>query len=127
MRGHAPTQPSSSRPPSVHGCWVQPCTASSCSGAPGPFALAAASGLKRASEMVEEVANRRALLAANAAVVVIGAVVCSVDCMCVGLSVGMYVCISVCLSVCLPAYMSACKAARLYVCLYVGMDAGMYA
>ena len=65
MRGHAPTQPSSRRPPSVHGCWGQPCTASSHSGAPEPNALAAASGLQRASETIEKVVDRRALLAAN--------------------------------------------------------------
>ena len=67
MRGHVPTQPSSSRLPSLHGCWGQPCTASSRSGAPKSCTLAAASGLQRASETVEKVSDRRALLAANAA------------------------------------------------------------
>ena len=64
MRGHVPTQPSSSRLPSLHGCWGQPCTASSRSGAPQPCALAFASS---AAATVEKVVDRRVLLAANAA------------------------------------------------------------
>ena len=64
MRGHAPTQPSSSCPPSVHGRWGQPCTASSRSGHTQPCALAAAFQPGRHRR---KVVDRRALLAANAA------------------------------------------------------------
>ena len=63
MRGHAPTHPSSSRPPNVHERWRQPRAASSRSGAPQPCAKAAASS---PVEAVEKVVDRRALLAANA-------------------------------------------------------------
>ena len=65
MRGHVPTQPPSSRPASLHGHWGQSCAASGHSGAPQSCALAAASGLQRASETVKEVVDRHALLAAN--------------------------------------------------------------
>ena len=67
MRGHVPTQPSSSRPASLHGHWGQSCAASGHSGAPQSCALAAAFGLQRAAETVKMVVDRRALLAANAA------------------------------------------------------------
>ena len=67
MRGHVPIQPPSSRPASLHGHWGQSCAASRHSGAPQPCALAAAFGLQRASETVETVVDRRALLATNAA------------------------------------------------------------
>ena len=65
MRGHVPTQPSSSRPASLHGHWGQSCAASGHSGAPQSCALAAAFGLQRAAEIVEMVVDPRALLATN--------------------------------------------------------------
>ena len=64
MRGRAPTQPPSCRPPSMHGRWGQPCAASSRSGPPQPLAPAAASS---AAETVKMVVYRRALLVAVAA------------------------------------------------------------
>lgn len=54
MRGNAPTQLHSSRPPSVHGHWGQPCAGSNASGPSPPCALAAASS---AAESVEKVVD----------------------------------------------------------------------